>query len=81
MHVEYGRRWCRALGYYLACIAKNVMINHDVREIKVNNRANLRVGGIATLIGGIGKIVVNVLHPRPPQRTDELLTLVASIPH
>jgi hypothetical protein len=41
----------------------------------------LRVGGIATLLGGVGAIVVNILHPRPPQRTDELLTLVASMPH
>jgi hypothetical protein len=41
----------------------------------------LAVGGIATLIGGVGAIVVNILHPRPPERTDELLTLVASMPH
>jgi nitrate reductase gamma subunit len=41
----------------------------------------LRIGGVATLLGGIGAIVVNILHPRPPQRTDELLTLVASMPH
>ena len=33
------------------------------------------------LLGGVGSIVVNILHPRPPGRTDELLTLVASMPH
>jgi hypothetical protein len=33
------------------------------------------------LIGGVGAIVVNILHPRPPARTDELLTLVASVPY
>jgi hypothetical protein len=47
----------------------------------LRNREALRLGGIATLLGGLGAIVVNVLHPRPPQRTDELLTLVASMPH
>lgn len=36
---------------------------------------------MATLLGGVGAIVVNILHPRPPERTDELLTLVASMPH
>jgi hypothetical protein len=38
----------------------------------------LRLGGIAALIGGIGGLVTNALHPRVPQKTDELLTLVAS---
>jgi hypothetical protein len=57
------------------------MYNHDVEGLKVKNRASLRVGGIVTLIGGVGAIVVNILHPRPPQRTDELLGLVASMPH
>jgi hypothetical protein len=57
------------------------MYNHDAEGLKVNNRATLRVGGIATFIGGLGAIVVNILHPRPPQRTDELLTVVASMPH
>lgn len=51
------------------------------REPGVRNREALRVGGIATLLGGVGAIVVNILHPRPPERTDELLTLVASMPH
>jgi hypothetical protein len=41
----------------------------------------LRVAGIALLVGGVVAIVVNVLHPRPPERTDEMLTLVASMPH
>lgn len=47
----------------------------------MNQRANWQVGGITTLIGGVGAIVVNILHPRPPASTDELLTLVASVPH
>jgi hypothetical protein len=47
----------------------------------MHDREALRVGGIATLLGGVGAIVVNILHPRPPERTDELLTLVASMPH
>ena len=44
-------------------------------------RMFLKVGGLAAIIGGIGGLIVNSLHPRPPQRTDELLTLVASMPH
>jgi hypothetical protein len=47
----------------------------------MRDREALRVGGIATLLGGVGAIVVNILHPRPPERTDELLTLVATMPH
>ena len=47
----------------------------------MRDREALRVGGIATLLGGLGAIVVNALHPRPPARTDELLTLVAAMPH
>jgi hypothetical protein len=47
----------------------------------MNKRANWLVGGITTLIGGVGAIVVNILHPPPPASTDELLALVASVPH
>jgi hypothetical protein len=47
----------------------------------MNHRAHWQVGGITTLIGGVGAIAVNILHPRPPARTDELLTLVASVPY
>jgi hypothetical protein len=47
----------------------------------MNNRANWQVGGITSLIGGVGAIVVNILHPPPPARTDELLILVASVPY
>lgn len=46
-----------------------------------HDRLFLKTGGIATIIGGVGGLIVNTLHPRPPQRTDELLTLVASMPH
>ena len=44
-------------------------------------RATLQVGGIAAVIGGLGAILVNALHPHPPARTDELLRLVASVPY
>jgi hypothetical protein len=47
----------------------------------MNQRAYWLVGGISTLIGGVGAIVVNILHPPPPARTDELLTLVAAVPY
>jgi hypothetical protein len=40
-----------------------------------------RIAGSTLLIGGLVAIVVNVLHPRPPERTDELLALVATMPH
>jgi hypothetical protein len=57
------------------------MDNYDVGALEVRDQASLRVGGVATLVGGLGALVVNVLHPRPPQRTDELLSVVASVPH
>lgn len=44
-------------------------------------RMFLRVGGAAALIGGIGGLITNALHPRPPERTEDLLTLVATMPH
>jgi hypothetical protein len=47
----------------------------------MNKQADWQIGGITTLIGGVGAIVVNILHPRPPASTDELLTLVASVPY
>ena len=47
----------------------------------MNKQVCWQVGGITTLIGGVGVIVVNILHPRPPARTDELLMLVASVPY
>jgi hypothetical protein len=47
----------------------------------MNKQADWQIGGITTLIGGVGAIVVNILHPRPPAHTDELLTLVASVPY
>jgi hypothetical protein len=47
----------------------------------MNKQADWQVGGITTLIGGVGVIVVNILHPRPPAHTDELLMLVASVPY
>jgi hypothetical protein len=56
------------------------MSSHDVGGHTLDSRGTLQFGGIATLIGGVGAIVVNILHPRPPQRTDELLLLVASMP-
>ena len=45
------------------------------------NTADLRVGGIAAIAGGIGGLVGNVLHPTPPAETEALLRVVASMPH
>ena len=45
------------------------------------NSSDLRVGGLAAIVGGIGGLVGNVLHPRPPAETDALLRVVASMPH
>jgi hypothetical protein len=45
------------------------------------DRATRQIAGIAIVIGGVGAIVVNVLHPRPPEQTDDLLRLVATMPH
>lgn len=50
-------------------------------SVDATKGTSLRVAGITLLIGGLVAIVVNVLHPTPPERTDELLTLVASMPH
>jgi hypothetical protein len=47
----------------------------------MEDRISLRIAGIVTLLGGVGAIIVNVLHPRPPDVTEELLQVVASIPH
>jgi hypothetical protein len=47
----------------------------------MNDHSPVWLGGGTTLMGGIGAILVNVLHPRPPVNTEELLSLVASSPH
>lgn len=47
----------------------------------MTNRTTVRVAGINTFLGGLVAIVVNALHPTPPARTDELLALVATMPH
>jgi hypothetical protein len=47
----------------------------------MEDRMSLRIGGIITLLGGIGAIIVNILHPRPPDGTEALLQIVASMPH
>jgi hypothetical protein len=43
--------------------------------------SDLRVGGVAALVGGLGGLVGNVLHPTPPAETDALLRVVAAMPH
>jgi hypothetical protein len=43
--------------------------------------SDLRVGGVAALVGGLGGLVGNVLHPPPPAETDALLRVVAQMPH
>ena len=47
----------------------------------MTNRTTLRAAGINLFIGGVVALVVNALHPRPPERTDELLALVATMAH
>lgn len=47
----------------------------------MEHHARLQVGGLAALIGGVGGLVVNAFHPPPPPQTEELLALVASLPH
>ena len=44
-------------------------------------RATLQAGGITAVIGGLGAIFVNAVHPHPPSQTDELLRLVGSVPY
>jgi hypothetical protein len=41
----------------------------------------LRVGGVAALVGGLGGLVGNVLHPTPPAETEALLRVVDAMPH
>ena len=43
--------------------------------------SDLRVGGVAAVVGGMGGFVGNVLHPPPPAETDALLRVVAQMPH
>jgi hypothetical protein len=57
------------------------MIRATRRDGLPQNMADLRVGGIAAIAGGIGGLVGNVLHPQPPAETDALLRVVASMPH
>jgi len=45
------------------------------------NRAELRVGSIAMLLGGTGAFVANIFHPHPPHETEALLRLLVAAPH
>jgi len=45
------------------------------------NRAELRVGSIAMLLGGVGGFVASLFHPHPPHQTDALLRLLVAAPH
>jgi hypothetical protein len=45
------------------------------------DRAEMRVGSVALLLGGVGAFVVNLFHPDPPGQTEALLRLVAAKPH
>jgi hypothetical protein len=45
------------------------------------NRAELRVGSIAMLLGGVGAFVANIFHPHPPHETEALLRLLVAAPH
>src|SRR5258705_3225515 len=45
------------------------------------NREELRVGGAAVFLGGVGAFIANLFHPVPPHETEALLRLVAAAPH
>src|SRR5713226_9694019 len=45
------------------------------------NRAELRVGSMAMLLGGVGGFVASPFHPHPPHQTDALLRLLVAAPH
>jgi hypothetical protein len=45
------------------------------------NQAELRVGSIAMLLGGVGAFVANIFHPHPPHETEALLRLLVAAPH
>jgi uncharacterized protein DUF4386 len=48
----------------------------------VANRAELRVGSVAVLLGGIGGFIANLFHPHDvPHQTEPLLRLVAAAKH
>src|SRR5205085_5782452 len=50
--------------------------------IPVVDRAELRVGSIAMLLGGIGAFVTNLLHPHDvPHQTEPLLRMLIAAPH
>lgn len=42
---------------------------------------DLRLGGLLVVLGGVAGIVVNVLHPRTPAVTEDVLGIVAAAPH
>jgi len=46
------------------------------------NRAELRVGSVAVLLGGVGAFIANLFHPHDvPHQTEALLRLVAAAKH
>jgi hypothetical protein len=46
------------------------------------NRAELRVGSVAVLLGGVGLFIANLFHPHDvPHQTEALLRLVAAAKH
>ena len=46
------------------------------------DRAEMRVGSVVMLLGGIGAFIANLLHPHDvPQQTDPLLRLLVESPH
>lgn len=45
------------------------------------NRAELRVGIIAMLLGGVGGFVASLFHPHPPHQTEAPLRLLVAAPH
>lgn len=45
------------------------------------NRAEMRVGSIVMLLGGVGGFIANLFHPHPPHQTEALLRMLVAAPH
>jgi hypothetical protein len=45
------------------------------------DRATLLLGGGCAIVGAVGTVVVNLMHPLPPPGTEGLLRVVAATPH
>ncbi len=59
--------------------AERLRCAERLRERPVaTDHASARLGGALALLGGLGAIAVNVLHPRTPAETEALLELATA---